>query len=98
MNKLPFSINLNKVEILKQLNAANHHIGELKGIMKMLPNPTVVLSLINLSESKDSSAIENIITTYDEIFKEIVTKTPLGGKPKEVIKLQESDRIWFRTY
>ncbi|QLY40149.1 Fic family protein [Hujiaoplasma nucleasis] len=90
MNKLPFSINLNKVEILKQLNAANHHIGELKGILKLLPNPAVVLSLINLSESKDSSAIENIITTYDEIFKEIVTKTPLGGKPKEVINYKKA--------
>jgi len=90
MNKLPFSIDLNKVEILKQLNDANHHIGELKGILKLLPNPNVILSLINLSESKDSSAIENIITTYDEIFKEIVSKTPLGGKPKEVINYKKA--------
>jgi Fic family protein len=90
MNKLPFSINLNKVEILKQLNTANHHIGELKGILKLLPNPGIVLSLINISESKDSSAIENIITTYDEIFKEIVSKAPLGGKPKEVINYKKA--------
>ena len=83
-------MNLNKVEILKQLNDANHHIGELKGILKLLPNPNVVLSLINLSESKDSSAIENIITTYDEIFKEIVSKVPLGGKPKEVINYKKA--------
>jgi Fic family protein len=90
MNKLPLGINLNKVEILKQLNDANHHIGELKGILKLLPNPNVVLSLINLSESKDSSAIENIITTYDEIFKEIVSNKPLGGKPKEVMKYKRA--------
>ena len=90
MNKSPFSVNLNKVEILKQLNIANHHIGELKGILKLLPNLNVVLSLINLSESKDSSAIENIITTYDEIFKEIVSKVPLGGNPKEVINYKKA--------
>jgi Fic family protein len=90
MNKLPLGINLNKVEILKQLNDANHHIGELKGILKLLPNPNVVLSLINLSESKDSSAIENIITTYDEIFREIVSNKPLGGKPKEVMKYKRA--------
>lgn len=90
MNKLPFHVDLNRIEILKQLNVANHHIGELKGILKLLPNPGIVLSLINLSESKDSSAIENIITTYDEIFKEIVTKTPAGGKPKEVINYKHA--------
>ncbi|MFA7055542.1 MAG: Fic/DOC family N-terminal domain-containing protein [Acholeplasmataceae bacterium] len=90
MNKLPFHINLNEVEILKELNTANHHIGELKGILKILPNPGIVLSLINLSESKDSSAIENIITTYDEIFKVIVSKKSIGGKPKEVINYKHA--------
>ena len=90
VNKLPFHIDLNEVEILKELNTANHHIGELKGILKILPNPGIVLSLINLSESKDSSAIEDIITTYDEIFKVIVSKTPIGGKPKEVINYKHA--------
>lgn len=85
MNKLPFNIDLNEIEILKELNTANNRIGELKGILKILPNPDIILSLINLSESKDSSAIENIITTYDEIFKVIVSKRPIAGKPKEVI-------------
>lgn len=78
------------MDILKELNAANHHIGELKGILKILPNPGIVLSLINLSESKDSSAIENIITTYDEIYKEIVSKTRTFGKPKEVINYKHA--------
>ena len=59
--------------ILKQLRTANYHIGKLKGILELLPNPKVVLSLIIISESKDSSVIENIITTYDEIYKEIVS-------------------------
>jgi Fic family protein len=90
VNKLPFYVDLNKLDILKELNTANHYMGELKGILKLLPNPGIVLSLINLSESKDSSAIENIITTYDEIFKEIVSKTPLGGKPKEVINYKSA--------
>lgn len=90
MNKLPFHVDLNGVDILKELNTANHHIGELKGILKILPNPTIILSLINLSESKDSSAIENIITTYDEVFKEIVSKVPTGGKPKEVINYKHA--------
>lgn len=90
MNKLPFQVDLNTIEILKQLSTANHHIGELKGILRLLPNPGIILGLINLRESKDSSAIENIITTYDEIFKEIVSKTPAGGRPKEVINYKHA--------
>jgi Fic family protein len=90
MNRLPYQVDLNTIEILKKLNIANHHMGELKGILKLLPNPEIVLSLINLSESKDSSAIENIMTTYDEIFKEIVSKTPAGGQPKEVINYKHA--------
>jgi len=85
MIKLPFNIELNTIEILKQLSEANNHIGELKGVLNLLPNPKLILDLIQISESKDSSAIENIITTYDEIFKELVSKNPSGGKPKEIV-------------
>lgn len=85
MYNLPYEVNLNSIEILKQLSVANNNIGELKGILNLLPNPKLTLSLILIRESKDSSAIENIITTYDQIFKEIVSKNPSGGKPKEVV-------------
>lgn len=90
MNTLPFDVNLNTVAVLKQLNRANYEIGVLKGILALLPNPSIILSLITLSESKDSSAIENILTTYDELFKEIVIKNSLGGKPKEVINYKRA--------
>ncbi len=90
MYNLPYAVNLNTVEILKQLSIANNNIGELKGILNLLPNPKLILSLILISESKDSSAIENIITTYDEIFKEIVSKKSSGGKPKEIVNYKKA--------
>jgi len=96
MHKLPFHVDLNTIELLKQLNVANNQIGELKGILKLLPEPNIVLSLINIGESKDSSAIENIITTYDEIYKQIVTDDPSGGKPKEVIHYKHAVDAGFR--
>ena len=71
LNSLPFDVNSNTIEILKKLSVANNGIGELKGIINILPNPNLILSLINVGESKDSSAIENIITTYEDIFKEL---------------------------
>ena len=90
MYNLPYSVNLNTVEILKQLSIANNNIGELKGILNLLPNHKLILSLILISESKDSSAIENIITTYDEIFKDIVSKAPSSGKPKEILNYKKA--------
>lgn len=96
MNKLPFEINLNEVNILKALNIANNKIGELKGMINTLPNPNLILSLISISESKDSSAIENIITTYDEIYKELVTNAPKEGKSKEIINYNSAINCGFK--
>ncbi len=90
MIKLPFNVELNTIEILKQLSETNNHIGELKGLLNLLPNPKLILNLIQISESKDSSAIENIITTYDEIFKSMVSKKALGGKPKEIVNYKRA--------
>lgn len=84
LKMLPFNVNLNTVEILKKLSIANSNIGELKGIINVLPNPNLILSLINVGESKDSSAIENIITTYEDIFKELITKKSISKASKEV--------------
>lgn len=84
MKKLPFNVDLDTVEILKELNKANNSIGELKGVMNLLPNPNIILSLLSVGESKDSSAIENIVTTYEDIYKEMITKKPISKAAKEV--------------
>lgn len=84
MKNLPFNINLDTIEILKELNKANNSIGELKGVMNLLPNPSIILSLLSVGESKDSSAIENIVTTYEDIYKEMITKKPISKAAKEV--------------
>ena len=90
MNKLPINIDLNTINILKQLNNSNNKIGELKGMVSLLPNPNLVLNLISISESKDSSAIENIITTYDEIYKELISNDNIGSKSKEVLNYKKA--------
>lgn len=89
-NNLPFNVNLNTIAILKKLNIANNHIGELKGVMNLLPNPSIILSLLNMSESKDSSAIENILTTYEDIFKEVITKKTTSTASEEVINYKKA--------
>jgi Fic family protein len=55
--------------VLKQLPAAHAALAELKGIAQSIPNQQILINTLALQEAKDSSAIENIITTHDELFK-----------------------------
>jgi len=44
-------------------------LAELKGAADTIPNRTILINTLSLQEAKDSSAIENIITTHDELYK-----------------------------
>ena len=53
-----------------QLIMAHRRLAELKGVAPLLPNQDILLNTLALQEAKDSSALENIITTHDELFKQ----------------------------
>lgn len=55
-------------EILKKLIDAHKALAELKWVANTLPNKTILTNTLSLQEAKDSSAIENIITTQDELY------------------------------
>jgi hypothetical protein len=40
-----------------------------KGIIASIPNQQILASTLGMQEAKDSSAIENIVTTHDELFR-----------------------------
>ena len=62
-------IALESVRVLKALTGAHRYLAELKGVAKSMPNEGILISTLTLQEAKDSSAIENIITTHDELFR-----------------------------
>lgn len=66
---LPLDIDLETKSILKSLPSAHAALAELKGIAATIPNQSILINTLGLQEAKDSSAIENIITTHDELFK-----------------------------
>lgn len=70
LNTLPPTVDVETKAILKQLSQAHRYLAELKGISKTIPNEAILINTLPLLEAKDSSAIENIITTHDEIYKE----------------------------
>jgi len=67
--ELPISIDLETVKILKRLPSAHAALAELKGISSTIPNQSILINTLGLQEAKDSSAIENIITTHDDLYK-----------------------------
>ena len=66
---LPHSVDLETKAVLKQLSASHRALAELKGIASTIPNEQILISTLTIEEAKDSSIIENIVTTYDELFR-----------------------------
>ena len=69
LRKLPLNIDLETKMVLKALPSAHAALAELKGIASIIPNQNILINTLGLQEAKDSSAIENIITTHDDLFK-----------------------------
>ena len=62
---LPFDTELETKVVLKKIAQAHRALAELKGIADTIPNDTILINTLSLQEAKDSSAIENIITTLE---------------------------------
>lgn len=66
---LPLSIDLESKTVLKKLAKAHQALAELKGVAASIPNQGILINTLALQEAKDSSAIENIITTHDDLYR-----------------------------
>lgn len=66
---LPLKGDVETKTVLKSLPKAHAALAELKGIAKTIPNQNILINTLGLQEAKDSSEIENIITTHDELYK-----------------------------
>lgn len=69
LKELPLPFDVESKTILKALPSAHAALAELKGIASTIPNQIILVNTLGLQEAKDSSAIENIITTHDDLYK-----------------------------
>lgn len=91
---LPPKTEIETTAILKKTIAASRALSELKGALTNLPNPTLFIDTIQLQEAQASSAIENIITTHDELFKQSIADKKMDNPAvKEV--LHYKDALWY---
>ena len=93
---LPLNIDIESKIVLKRVAVAHRALAELKGIAQSIPNQNILISTLALQEAKDSSAIENIITTQDELFKsQAFEKSSLFPAAKEVSRYSAALRKGF---
>lgn len=69
LTELPDTDHLETRTVLKQLVGAHRYLAELKGVTATIPNPDILISTVSLQEARDSSQIENIFTTQDELYR-----------------------------
>lgn len=96
--KLPLDFDLETKAIMKKTAAARSALAEMKGAALSIPNENILISTLSLQEAKDSSAIENIITTHDELYQGDYLKQEFKSiASKEVHNYAEALRWGFET-
>jgi Fic family protein len=81
------------IEIFKSLTEARAILAELKGRTPVIPNPLMLINTLVLQEAKDSSTIENIVTSRDILFKAFSSsRMKVDAATKEVLQYREA--IW----
>ena len=95
---LPFSFDVETKEILKQLSKSRGALAELKGFARVIPNEEILISTLTLQEAKDSSAVENIVTTHDELYKADLNAKDyiVSASTKEVLNYRKAIQVGFR--
>lgn len=96
---LPLPYDLETKEILRQLNQANRRLAELKGVAMTIPNEQILISTLTLQEAKDSSEVENIVTTQDDLYQGAaasISEMAVNAATKEVLNYREALEHGFR--
>jgi len=90
---LPPTVEIETVAILKMAIRANKAIAELKISGHLIPNQSVLIQALGLSEAKLSSEIENIVTTNDELYRAFADGN-MNIEPETKEVLFYKDALW----
>ncbi len=82
--------------ILKKMNSTSRALAELKGVASSIPHQGILINTLGMQEAKDSSAIENIVTTHDDLFRDDAFPEAAGNlAAKEVLRYRQALRTGF---
>ena len=94
---LPLPHDLETKAVLKQAIQANMRLAELKGSAREIPNEHILISTLTLQEARESSEIENIVTTQDDLYRAGLSlpKSIISAPTKEVLNYREAIQLGF---
>ncbi len=84
LQTLSLLIEIETPKVLKKAIQANRALAKLNGVAKIIPNFQILINSLVLREAKDSSEIENIVTTHDELFRAELDISSVTNETKEV--------------
>jgi Fic family protein len=90
LNNLALIQPIETQKILKKAISANRALANLNGVARIIPNSSILINSLVLQEAKDSSAIENIITTHDELYRANLDIESVTNEAKEVQNYKEA--------
>lgn len=95
---LPLKTDIETKAVLRQLSAASRRLAELKGVALTIPNENILINTLILQEAKDSSAVENIVTTHDDLYKAKLNleNIAISASTKEVFSYAEALKYSFQ--
>lgn len=95
--ELAFS-RFDRPDVLKKLAAASRQLAELKGVAAAIPHQGILINALGMQEAKESSAIENIVTTHDELYRDDAAggAEPASAAAKEVRRYRQALWVGFR--
>ena len=93
LKPLPPKAKLETTRVLKQLASSHRALAELNGYANIIPNKNILINAVTINEAKDSSEIENIVTTHDELYKAMAQKSYKNSASKEVINYRSA--LWY---
>ncbi len=96
IKKLPLHVDIETKQILKKAISANRALANLNGVANTIPNQNIIINSLVLQEAKDSSEIENIITTHDELYKSSIDNSNISQATKEVNSYAKALKEGFR--
>lgn len=83
---LPPAAEIETRAVLKACIPARAALAELRQAGQLLPNQSMLINLLPMLEAKDSSEIENIVTTTDELFKHAQEDKGADPATKEALR------------
>lgn len=95
MNNLPLTHQVETKKVLKKAISANRALANLNGVARIIPNSAILINSLVLQEAKDSSEIENIITTHDELYRAGLDIESVTNEAKEVQNYKEALLMGF---